>query len=209
MRLDPPLPSAFTHRLAVVVAKKERSPSAASWRAFSSPAPASRIGLPGLRSFRFQRPAPGLGSVSGLLYRSSSTSRDNGFVGLGIAHPTKASYGLRSRSNWDADGTLPGVLGWTNCTHACGAHEGFPSPVYPAGIRTALENGSGGMQTPPVFGCCVSSRQSLLERFRSPVPSLRSTLPAPIPERATLAGFEATLVRPAMSRAVQDPPSSE
>ena len=43
--------------------QKREKPVGSRWRAFSSPAPAGRIGLPDFRSICFQRPAPGLGSV--------------------------------------------------------------------------------------------------------------------------------------------------
>lgn len=61
------------------------------------------------------------------------------------------------------------------------------------------------LQTPAAFGCCVSSRQSLLVILRSPVPSLRSTLPAPITGGGHPCGHRGSPVRPALSCAVQDP----
>lgn len=70
---------------------------------------------------------------------------------------------------------LPGVLGWTNCTHADGAHASLEAPVYPGGSRDGIGESRG-------LGIPIKRRgatikpgnvlSGILHHLLSPVPSV-------------------------------------
>lgn len=100
---------------------------------------------------------------------------------------------------------LPGVLGWTNCTHADGAHASLEAPVYPGGSQTASSDERDLNPRHPVWktGTLPTELPSLdaVLLFNSPGTDTKMAAEAPFPARAACWG--AVVIRGTASRPVR------